>query len=104
MNLISINFWPSKLCSCCGSLKEDLKLCDRIYKCECGNCMDRDLNAAINIKNYSPKQKTTVRYTGSNAGVCESKLNRDERFIDSKDSRCSSMKPESNKESTCRFL
>ena len=48
-------FFPSsKMCSCCGSIKKDLKLSDRIYICaECGNVIDRDLNAAINLMNYS---------------------------------------------------
>lgn len=41
----------SKLCSQCGNIKKDLKLSDRIYKCECGFEMDRDLNASINIRN-----------------------------------------------------
>ena len=36
----------------CGVIKEDLKLSDRIYTCECGLNIDRDLNAAINIRNY----------------------------------------------------
>lgn len=45
-------FYPSsKTCSCCGSVKKDLKLSDRIYKCECGFELDRDLNAAINLEN-----------------------------------------------------
>ena len=44
-------FFPSsKRCSCCGRVKEDLRLSDRIYVCTCGNIMDRDVNAAINIK------------------------------------------------------
>jgi len=43
-------FFPSsKLCSCCGNLKDDLSLKDRIYECQCGHKTDRDLNAAINI-------------------------------------------------------
>ena len=42
----------SKKCSCCGSIKEDLKLSDRIYKCSCGLAIDRDLNASINLANY----------------------------------------------------
>jgi putative transposase len=43
-------FYPSsKLCSCCGQKKVDLKLSDRVYTCECSNVMDRDLNAAINL-------------------------------------------------------
>jgi len=45
-------FYPSsKLCSKCGNKKNDLKLRDRVYNCNCGNHMDRDLNAAINLKN-----------------------------------------------------
>lgn len=46
-------FYPSsKLCSCCGHRKVDLKLSDRIYVCDnCGNTMDRDMNAAVNLKN-----------------------------------------------------
>lgn len=45
-------FPSSKLCSCCGSIKKDLKLSDRIYKCECGNIIDRDYQAALNLKMY----------------------------------------------------
>lgn len=45
-------FPSSKTCSCCGKIKKNLKLSDRIYKCECGNIIDRDLNAAINLANY----------------------------------------------------
>ena len=43
-------FPSSKLCYECGSIKNDFKLSDRIYKCECGYIEDRDLNAAKNIK------------------------------------------------------
>ena len=45
-------FYPSsKTCSCCGSIKKDLKLNDRIYKCcNCGLEMDRDYNASINLE------------------------------------------------------
>ena len=32
--------------------KKDLKLSDRIYKCECGNVIDRDFQAALNLKRY----------------------------------------------------
>ncbi len=43
-------FYPSsKLCSCCGQKKTNIKLSDRVYTCECGNVMDRDLNASINL-------------------------------------------------------
>ena len=40
----------SKTCSCCGKIKYNLKLSDRIYNCLCGNNIDRDRNAAINMK------------------------------------------------------
>ena len=51
--IIADRFFPSsKLCSCCGSIKKDLKLSDRIYKCECGNVIDRDYQAALNLKRY----------------------------------------------------
>ena len=41
----------SKTCSVCGSIKKDLKLSDRTYICqECGTIIDRDLNAAINLR------------------------------------------------------
>ena len=47
-------FYPSsKTCCKCGNIKKDLKLSDRVYKCsECSNTIDRDLQAAINLKNY----------------------------------------------------
>ena len=46
-------FYPSsKTCSQCGNIKKDLKLKDRIYHCDCcGNEIDRDLNASINLFN-----------------------------------------------------
>ena len=41
----------SKTCSKCGALKKDLTLRDRVYECpECGLTLDRDLNAAINLR------------------------------------------------------
>ena len=44
-------FYPSsKLCHCCSSIKKDLKLSDRIYKCECGYVEDRDFNASLNLR------------------------------------------------------
>ena len=51
--IIADRFFPSsKLSSCCGNIKKDLKLSDRIYKCECGNVIDRDYQAALNLKRY----------------------------------------------------
>lgn len=43
----------SKTCSDCGAKKDDLKLSDRVYECDCGLMIDRDLNAAINLKQYA---------------------------------------------------
>lgn len=40
----------SKICHCCGAIKKDLKLSDRIYRCDCGYVEDRDLNAALNLR------------------------------------------------------
>ncbi|MHC1684271.1 MAG: RNA-guided endonuclease InsQ/TnpB family protein [Clostridiaceae bacterium] len=47
-------FYPSsKLCSCCGNKKENLKLKDRVYVCDkCGFMIDRDKNASINLGRY----------------------------------------------------
>lgn len=51
--VVADRFYPSsKKCSCCGSIKKDLKLSDRVYKCTCGLVMDRDLNASINLASY----------------------------------------------------
>ncbi len=46
-------FFPSsKTCSCCGQIKSDLKLSDRVYKCDCGLEIERDKNAALNLAKY----------------------------------------------------
>lgn len=52
--VIADRFYPSsKICYCCGTIKKDLKLSDRIYICECcGNVIDRDYQAALNLKQY----------------------------------------------------
>lgn len=51
--VIADRYFPSsKLCSCCGNIKKDLNLTDRIYKCECGNIIDRDYQASLNLKTY----------------------------------------------------
>jgi putative transposase len=51
--LIKIDKWfpSSKTCSVCGAKKSELALSERTYFCGCGNVLDRDINAAINIKN-----------------------------------------------------
>jgi len=64
-------FFPSsKLCSSCGQIKKDLTLDQRIYKCDCGLEIDRDLNAATNIKKEGInllKNSTEVNISGSYA-------------------------------------
>ena len=40
----------SKTCHCCGAIKKELKLSDRIFKCDCGYIEDRDFNAALNLR------------------------------------------------------
>ena len=51
-------FFPSsKLCSNCGQINKDLKLSDRVYHCDCGLHIDRDLNASINLANYGKSVK-----------------------------------------------
>ena len=51
--IVADRFYPSsKLCSCCGNIKKEFKLSDRVYKCECGNIIDRDFQAALNLKAY----------------------------------------------------
>ena len=50
----------SKLCCCCENIKKDLKLSERIYKCECGNVIDRDYQASINLKRYGEKVLESV--------------------------------------------
>ena len=48
---VADRFYPSsKTCHHCGSVRKNLKLSDRIYRCECGYVADRDLNAALNLK------------------------------------------------------
>ena len=67
-NIFLINRWfpSSKTCSCCGNIKEDLTLSDRIYNCDCGFEMDRDLNASINIQNYYTVSSTGIKAFGEN--------------------------------------
>lgn len=51
--IIADRFFPSsKLCSSCGHVKRDLKLSDRTYQCDCGNVIDRDFQASLNLKAY----------------------------------------------------
>lgn len=53
--ILADTFYPSsKTCSCCGNIKKELKLSDRVYHCDCcGLTIDRDYNAAINLSKYN---------------------------------------------------
>ena len=50
LRIVDRYFPSSKLCHECGCIKKDLKLSDRIYKCECGYVEDRDYNASLNLR------------------------------------------------------
>lgn len=59
--IVADRFFPSsKLCSCCGTVKSNLKLSDRIYRCECKNVIDRDYQAALNLKRYGEMKIQSV--------------------------------------------
>ena len=56
VQLVMVNrYYPSsKTCSSCGWIDQDLTLADRVFVCpECGLCLDRDLNAALNLRNQA---------------------------------------------------
>ena len=54
--IVADRFYPSsKLCSSCDGIKQDLKLSDRIYRCECRNIIERDFRASVNLKAYGEK-------------------------------------------------
>ena len=50
LRIVSRWYPSSKICHCCGHIKKDLKLSDRVYKCACGYTEDRDFNAALNLR------------------------------------------------------
>ncbi|RGF80355.1 RNA-guided endonuclease InsQ/TnpB family protein, partial [Blautia sp. OF03-13] len=48
---VADRWYPSsKICHCCGMIKKDLKLSNRIFRCHCGYVKDRDFNAALNLR------------------------------------------------------
>ncbi len=59
---VADRFFPSsKTCSGCGEVRNDLDLSTRTYSCGvCGLVLDRDLNAAINLARWQPKESSTV--------------------------------------------
>jgi len=58
--LVKISRWfpSSKACSACGAVKNEMPLSERIYRCSCGATIDRDLNAAINIRDAGARLLT----------------------------------------------
>ena len=50
LRIVSRWYPSSKICHCCGHIKKDLKLSDRVYRCACGYIEDRDFNAALNLR------------------------------------------------------
>jgi putative transposase len=59
--LANTYFPSSKLCSCCGSKKEVLKLSEREYSCtECSSILDRDFNASKNLENLAVSSTVTA--------------------------------------------
>ena len=66
LNIVDRWYPSSKTCSQCGRVKAKLSLSERIYKCEsCGLVMDRDLNAAINIKVAGSAPETVNAHGGT---------------------------------------
>ena len=53
--VVADRFFPSsKRCSGCGTVKAELSLSERTYRCQsCGLVLDRDLNAAINLAGWA---------------------------------------------------
>lgn len=63
-NILKIGrFDPSsKTCNHCGTINKELKLKDREWTCVCGSVLNRDINAAINIKNFALRNHLSVGY------------------------------------------
>lgn len=66
-------FYPSsKTCSNCGVIDSDLSLSDRTYHCsECGHTQDRDLNAAINLRNLAVGHTESLSACGETVSPCQ---------------------------------
>ena len=70
MKLVDRWYPSSKTCSTCGHVKDKLSLSDRTFVCDsCGSVIDRDLNASINLKNYTEAERPKCANTASSAGI-----------------------------------
>ena len=67
--VVIISRWEptTKTCSSCRAQKE-MKLSDRVYSCHCGLIIDRDLNAALNIKAAGRAARGAVNKLGTELG------------------------------------
>ena len=62
LRIVDRYFPSSKLCHECGYIKKDLKLSDRIYVCpECGNIIDRDYNASLNLRDAKIYENSIIK-------------------------------------------
>ncbi len=80
-------FFPStKKCSTCGKI-HDMPLSKRVMKCDCGLKIDKDLNAAINLKNLAVGSTATACHPESSGLVCKNqvKLLVGQEFLSNKD-------------------
>jgi putative transposase len=74
-NILKIGrFAPSsKTCSCCGYINKELTLKDRSWTCpKCNSVLDRDVNAACNIKSFALKNYLCTEHTLKNHGTLPS--------------------------------
>ncbi len=67
------SFLPVKKCCKCGKIKKELKLSERVYRCTCGNEMDRDRNAAINIREEAKKDAGSINCPYPDNQIIESR-------------------------------
>lgn len=71
--MLADQFFPSsRLCRHCGCINSELKLSDREWTCDCGAILDRDLNAALNLKSLavpSVRRKQAERQTLAESDV-----------------------------------
>jgi putative transposase len=66
--VVIVDLWlpSSETCSAFGTI-HDMPLSKRTMDCGCGNTMDRDLNAAINLRNYAMSITVSVCEAASSA-------------------------------------
>ena len=69
--MVADRFFPSsRLCPACGTINDELTLADRIWACHCGARHDRDLNAAINLRNLAVRRVPLEQACVMQANVC----------------------------------